>query len=82
MLLLYDTLFKHSIQLESQELYDTIDYLDSNLFQIYIGRKSVKVTEIIRNGILYAGIDWASMPKPTGKKEQKRKRKEKKERKV
>lgn len=43
-----------------------MDQLDKILFNDYIKRKSGLLRDIIRQGILLSGVDWYSIPKPTG----------------
>lgn len=40
--------------------------MDNILFEDYIKRKTVVASRVITDGILYGGIDWYSMAKPTG----------------
>lgn len=40
--------------------------LDAILFNDYVQRKSGALSQIISRGILESGIDWASIPKPSG----------------
>ncbi|GAC73963.1 sec5 subunit of exocyst complex [Moesziomyces antarcticus T-34] len=40
--------------------------LDAILFNDYVQRKSGALSHIISRGILESGIDWASIPKPSG----------------
>ncbi|KAI8970337.1 exocyst complex component Sec5-domain-containing protein [Mycotypha africana] len=45
-------------------LIDVVDQLDEILFGDFIKRKSQLIRDIITQGILHSGIDWASIPKP------------------
>lgn len=43
---------------------DAAELLDNLLFEAYIKRKSTHLTQIIRDGILYAGCNWSSVVRP------------------
>jgi len=45
---------------------EVVGQLDNILFEDYIKRKTVVASRVITDGILYGGIDWYSMAKPTG----------------
>ncbi|KAI1317314.1 hypothetical protein EDD11_008683 [Mortierella claussenii] len=51
---------------DGKTLVEVVDQLDSILFDDYIKRKTVVASRVITDGILYGGIDWYSIPKPTG----------------
>ncbi|KAF8953608.1 hypothetical protein BGZ46_003167 [Entomortierella lignicola] len=51
---------------DGKRLIETVDQLDNVLFDDYIKRKAVVASRVITDGILYWGIDWYSIPKPTG----------------
>ncbi|KAF9957227.1 hypothetical protein BGZ70_009593 [Mortierella alpina] len=55
-----------SILNDGKALIDVVDQLDNILFEDYIKRKTVVASRVITDGILYGGIDWYSIPKPTG----------------
>ncbi|KAF9180188.1 hypothetical protein BGZ51_009012 [Haplosporangium sp. Z 767] len=51
---------------DGKALIDVVDQLDNILFEDYIKRKTVVASRVLTDGILYGGIDWYSIPKPTG----------------
>ncbi|KAF9437553.1 hypothetical protein BGZ76_000261 [Entomortierella beljakovae] len=51
---------------DGKKLIEVVDQLDSILFDDYIKRKTVVASRVITDGILYSGLDWYSVPKPTG----------------
>ncbi|KAF8923888.1 hypothetical protein BGZ58_002410 [Dissophora ornata] len=51
---------------DGKTLVEVVDQLDSILFDDYIKRKTVVASRVITDGIMYGGIDWLSIPKPTG----------------
>ncbi|KAF9115084.1 hypothetical protein BGX27_009007 [Mortierella sp. AM989] len=55
-----------SMSEDGKTLIEVVDQLDSILFDDYIKRKTVVASRVITDGILYWGIDWYSIPKPTG----------------
>ncbi|KAJ3119044.1 hypothetical protein HDU96_003219 [Phlyctochytrium bullatum] len=50
--------FKTSIMNEMNMLNETVDHLDYLLFNNYIRRKAVKISGLVRYGILYSGLDY------------------------
>src|SRR5262249_19166184 len=44
---------------------DVVDQMDGIFFEDYIKRKTTIVNQTITHGILYGGIDWYSMSKPS-----------------
>ncbi|KFH67059.1 hypothetical protein MVEG_07582 [Podila verticillata NRRL 6337] len=51
---------------DGKALVEVVGQLDNILFEDYIKRKTVVASRVITDGILYGGIDWYSMAKPTG----------------
>ncbi|KAF9352276.1 hypothetical protein BGX26_009873 [Mortierella sp. AD094] len=51
---------------DGKALVGVVGQLDGILFDDYIKRKTVVASRVITDGILYWGIDWYSIPKPTG----------------
>ncbi|KAG0082920.1 hypothetical protein BGZ93_002132 [Podila epicladia] len=51
---------------DGKALIEVVGQLDNILFEDYIKRKTVVASRVITDGILYGGIDWYSMAKPTG----------------
>ncbi|GJJ75072.1 exocyst complex component 2 [Entomortierella parvispora] len=51
---------------DGKTLVEVVDQLDNILFEDYIKRKTVVANRVITDGILYGGIDWYSIAKPTG----------------
>ncbi|KAG0335325.1 hypothetical protein BG000_007581 [Podila horticola] len=51
---------------DGKALVEVVGQLDNILFEDYIKRKTVVASRVIMDGILYGGIDWYSMAKPTG----------------
>ncbi|KAF7732380.1 hypothetical protein EC973_005276 [Apophysomyces ossiformis] len=62
---LFETAYKCNMEEELRTLTDIVDQLDQILFNDYIKRKSSTIRDIIRHGILFSGIDWYSISKPT-----------------
>ncbi|KAI7903981.1 exocyst complex component Sec5-domain-containing protein [Cokeromyces recurvatus] len=61
---LFEAAYNIQMNEDLHTLIDVIDRLDQILFGDYIKRKSQKIRDIIRQGILMSGIDWSSIPKP------------------
>ncbi|KAJ3415798.1 hypothetical protein HDV05_004070 [Chytridiales sp. JEL 0842] len=56
--------FKCHIANDVKFLYETIDHLDSLLFNNYVRRKGIRLAELVRAGILYSGLDWNDLGRP------------------
>ncbi|KAI8855299.1 hypothetical protein BC829DRAFT_378548 [Chytridium lagenaria] len=50
--------FRTTVANEVQTLNDAVEYLDSILFNNYVRRKAMKISSLIRHGILYSGLDF------------------------
>ncbi|KAI9096429.1 exocyst complex component Sec5-domain-containing protein [Phlyctochytrium arcticum] len=54
-----------SFKSDCQDLLDIIAHLDAVLFRNYIKAISTKVHIVIQRGILFSGLDWNSLPRPS-----------------
>ncbi|KAI9328031.1 exocyst complex component Sec5-domain-containing protein [Zopfochytrium polystomum] len=56
--------FKHSPVTEVRILNNTMNHLDALLFDNYVRRKALKISGLVRSGVLYSGLDWAKLTRP------------------
>jgi len=54
----YETSFKCLSEAKVNELYESSQFLNGQLFEKYLKKKLIKIRVIVRNGILYSGFDW------------------------
>lgn len=66
LIVLFEKAYKCNMEEDLKTLIDVVDQLDKILFDDYIKRKSALIRDIVRQGILLSGVDWYSIPKPTG----------------
>ena len=59
---LFDALFQTS--LDAHPLWDAVARLDTLLFDEIMKRKTMRLTDILQDGILFSGIDWRRTSKP------------------
>ncbi|KAJ3041591.1 hypothetical protein HDV00_009068 [Rhizophlyctis rosea] len=60
----YGERFEGDVGVDIKTLNEAATHLDFLLFQNYIRRKAMKIRDIVRNGILFSGLDWADLARP------------------
>ncbi|KAI8922608.1 exocyst complex component Sec5-domain-containing protein [Entophlyctis helioformis] len=61
---LFETKMQVQASSDIKNLYDTVDYLDNLLIQNYVRRQTMTLQKLLQSGILFSGLDWASVGKP------------------
>ncbi|KXS19960.1 hypothetical protein M427DRAFT_505045 [Gonapodya prolifera JEL478] len=60
----FQEMFAIPLNKEAQVFRDIADHLDAIIFEAFIRRKTVRLDEVVRTGILYSGIDWFLISRP------------------
>lgn len=48
-------------------LLEVVDNMDEIVFNDYIRRRQIGLSEVVEGGILKGGVDWLNATKPTGR---------------
>ncbi|KAJ3338098.1 hypothetical protein HDU93_009969 [Gonapodya sp. JEL0774] len=60
----FQEIFAISVNKDAQTFREIADHLDAIIFEAFIRRKTVRLDEVVRTGILYSGIDWFLISRP------------------
>ncbi|KNC97690.1 uncharacterized protein SPPG_07153 [Spizellomyces punctatus DAOM BR117] len=61
---LFQEKFRVTLTSDTNNLLDIVNHLDTLLFHNYMRKITRKVHDIVRQGILFSGLDWNSLPHP------------------